>query len=96
MGFKSNTMLHLNILVSVHARTNHTFSFSLSTQEQEQIQANTHEIRVFCSRYSDTDQAQVIEFPEICDIRVNNELVFSAQVHYYNNCCDKLMQDVKK
>ena len=80
MEFESNIMLHSNILVSVHARTNHRFSFSLSTQEQEQIQANTHEIRVFCSRYSDTNQAQVIEFPEICEIRVNNEVVLSAQV----------------
>ncbi|KAG2226595.1 hypothetical protein INT45_005081 [Circinella minor] len=65
--------------VSVHARGQHIFSFSLSTQEQEQIQSNTHEIRVFCSRYSDTNQPQVIEFPEICEIQVNNEPVFSGQ-----------------
>ncbi|KAI7854683.1 PINIT domain-containing protein [Circinella umbellata] len=65
--------------VSVHARTQHIFSFSLSTQEQEQIRSNTHEIRVFCSRYSDTNQPQVIEFPEICEIQVNSEPVFSGQ-----------------
>ncbi|KAI9278668.1 PINIT domain-containing protein [Phascolomyces articulosus] len=65
--------------VSVHGRAQRTFTFTLSGGQQQLINNGGHEIRIFCSKFRGTNQPQIIEFPDICDIKVNGVQVLSGQ-----------------
>ncbi|KAI9499223.1 hypothetical protein BDB00DRAFT_223791 [Zychaea mexicana] len=63
----------------VYMRYSRVLTFTLTTLQQQLIQAGTHEVRLFCSKYGGQQNPGVLEFPEICDIKVNKTCVLSGQ-----------------
>ncbi|KAI9499224.1 hypothetical protein BDB00DRAFT_223882 [Zychaea mexicana] len=63
----------------LHMRSNRVFAFMLTLLQQQLIKNGTHEVRVFCSKYTDHQKAGLLEFPEICEIKVNSNSILSGQ-----------------
>ncbi|KAI8140353.1 PINIT domain-containing protein [Fennellomyces sp. T-0311] len=64
---------------ALHARSIKSFTFTLNPAQQQQINDQTHEVRFFCAKYRSDGGPALMEFPDVCEVRVNAKTVVSAQ-----------------